>query len=120
MHLLPARFAFNWLRGRRRRTIAFEFVAGVLVLSIVLLAVLPTQSPVFDSHPAPAASYADAIDRIMRRQAADDRVAAPGGRSVVMTHGMPTARVIVLFHGLTNSPKQFEHLAAQLFAAGHT
>jgi len=64
------------------------------------------------------ASYADAVDRITRRQEADDRVAAPGGRSVFMTHGMPTARVIVLFHGLTNSPKQFEHLAALLYAAG--
>jgi esterase/lipase len=90
----------------------------VLVLLIVLLAVLPIQTPVFASHPAPAASYADAVDRITRRQQADDRVATPGGQSVVMTHGMPTARVIVLFHGFTNSPRQFEHLAALLFAAG--
>jgi esterase/lipase len=35
-----------------------------------------------------------------------------------MTHGTPTARIVVLFHGLTNSPKQYEHLAAILYAAG--
>jgi alpha-beta hydrolase superfamily lysophospholipase len=35
-----------------------------------------------------------------------------------MTHGAPTARIVVLFHGLTNSPKQYEHLAALLYASG--
>jgi len=116
--LIPERVASDWLRGGRRRAIALEIVAGVLVVLIALLAVLPIRRAGFDSHPAPAASYAEAVDRITRRQAADDRVAAPGGRSVFMTHGMPTPRVVVLFHGFTNSPKQFEHLAALLFTAG--
>jgi esterase/lipase len=95
-----------------------EALATVALFAIALMALIPT--PVVDarSHPAPALSYSDAIDRIVRRQQADDRVAAPGGRSVFMSHGARTPRVVVLFHGFTNSPRQYEHLAARLFAAG--
>jgi alpha-beta hydrolase superfamily lysophospholipase len=35
-----------------------------------------------------------------------------------MTHGHRTARVVVLFHGLTNSPRQYEHLGDILYEAG--
>ena len=96
------------------------FVAAVIV-TIVLLglaAVIPTQTRDFISHGTPARNYADAIDRVARQQDADDRVVAPGGRSVLMTHGAPTARTVLLLHGLTNSPRQYEHLALRLHAAG--
>ena len=93
--------------------------AGIVGLGwIVLAATLPTHTREFSSHPMPARDYADAIDRVARQQDADDRVVAAGGRSVLLTHGAQTARSVILLHGLTNSPKQYEHLAARLYAAG--
>lgn len=88
------------------------------MLVIVLVAVIPTQISGFVSRPAPAHSYAEAVGDIARRRQVDDRVAAPGGGSILLTHGAPSSRAVVLFHGLTNSPKQYEHLAALLYAAG--
>ena len=45
-------------------------------------------------------------------------MAVTGGRSILLTHGSRTARIVVLFHGLTNSPKQYEHLGTLLYKAG--
>ena len=95
-----------------------EVVAGAALLVIALMALVPPGAADFSSHPAPASSYDDAVNRIVMRQQRDDRVAAPGGRSILMTHGVRTARIVVLFHGLTNSPKQYEQLGAILYEAG--
>jgi esterase/lipase len=91
--------------------------AGVLLL-IAIAAVVPTRTADLVSHTAPSRDYADAVERVARRQVEDDRVAAPGGRSVLLTHGGRTARVVVLFHGFTNSPSQYAHLGMRLYAAG--
>ena len=98
----------TWLAG---------VVTGV-ILVIALAAVIPTQTRDLVSHATPARDYADAISRVIRQQEADDRVVAPGGRSVLLTHGGRTGRTDILFHGFTNSPRQYEHLAARLYAAG--
>ena len=93
-------------------------VVTAVALLILLAATLPVPTAGLVSHAAPATDYADAIARIARRQQADDLVAADGGRSIFLTHGARRARAVVLFHGFTNSPRQFEHLAAMLYAAG--
>jgi esterase/lipase len=103
---------------RERSRIIFEIAAGAAIFLILLAAVIPTRPVNFASQPAPARTYAEALGRVAERQQADDRVAAPGGRSVFMTHGAPTSRVVVLFHGFTNSPRQYEHLAARLYEHG--
>ncbi|HEY4215787.1 MAG TPA: alpha/beta hydrolase [Gemmatimonadaceae bacterium] len=95
-----------------------EIIAGVVIVLILILALVPTRIAGFTSEPAPARSFDEAVNRIRQRQAVDDRVAAPGGRSIFLSHDARTARVVVLFHGFTNSPKQYEHLGQQLFAAG--
>jgi esterase/lipase len=104
------------LRHPRKKWL--EVLAGAALLVIALIALVPPRAADFRSHPAPALSYADAVNRIVTRQQADDQVAAPGGRSILMTHGARTARIVVLFHGLTNSPKQYEHLGTFLYDAG--
>lgn len=38
--------------------------------------------------------------------------------STLLTHGAPTERAVVLFHGFTNCPRQFAQLADLLFAQG--
>ncbi|HEY2376030.1 MAG TPA: alpha/beta fold hydrolase [Gemmatimonadaceae bacterium] len=66
-------------------------------------------------HPA----YSRAVAAIARRQAVDDSVAVPGARSILLTEGTKAPRVIVLLHGLTDSPRQFEALAYLLRADGN-
>jgi len=67
-------------------------------------------------HPA----YARSVSAIARRQAADDSVAVPGARSILLTEGAKSPRVLVLLHGLTDSPRQFEALAYLMHADGNT
>ena len=70
-------------------------------------------------HPVPPPlDYADVAARVARRQVEDDSVVAPGGRSILMTHGQRTPRVFVLLHGFTNSPTQFQDVGARLFGGG--
>lgn len=64
-------------------------------------------------------SYNRSVAAIARRQAIDDSVAAPGARSILLARGAPTARAIVLLHGLTDSPRQFEAFAYLLHADGN-
>ncbi|MGH7617105.1 MAG: alpha/beta hydrolase [Gemmatimonadaceae bacterium] len=92
-------------------------VAGLLV-AIATMAMLPTRAVDPASHAAPVTRYADAVARIERQQSVDARVAAVGGGTLFMTHGRRTARVVVLFHGFTDSPRQFVHVAARLFETG--
>ncbi|MGZ3332366.1 MAG: alpha/beta hydrolase [Gemmatimonadaceae bacterium] len=47
-----------------------------------------------------------------------DTVVAAGGEPIVLVHGHRTPRAFVLFHGLTNSPRQFKRLAAILYESG--
>lgn len=64
-------------------------------------------------------AYLSSLAAISRRQAVDDSIAVPGARSILLATGGPTARAIVLLHGLTDSPRQFERLAYLLYADGN-
>ena len=68
-------------------------------------------------HPHPAASYAAAMKRVGVLTLAD-AIAAPGGESIALVHGRRTARAAVLFHGFTNSPRQFRRIAETLYERG--
>jgi carboxylesterase len=68
-----------------------------------------------NGHPA----YGRSVSAIARRQAVDDSVAVPGARSILLTVGTKAPRVIVLLHGLTDSPRQFEALAYLMHADGN-
>jgi esterase/lipase len=74
-------------------------------------------APVF-SQGLPSQGYDASITLIRRRQASDDAIGDPRARSILLTHGSRSARAIVLFHGLTDSPRQFETLAHLLHDAG--
>ncbi len=41
------------------------------------------------------------------------------GRTMLLFHGRTVERVVVLFHGLTSTPKQFQRYAHALFERGH-
>ena len=96
----------------------FDDAIRRLALVVGLAATIPLRSGDLRSHPFPAANYRSALDQVARRQVADDRVVAPGGRTVLLTHGERTPRVDVLLHGFTDSPSQFAELADSLFQRG--
>ena len=89
-----------------------------VVLFFGLVAFTPTRLGDLNAHPMPVADYTAAINRIMALQSAEDTVVAPGGGSILLTHGHRTARVVVLYHGLTDSPLQYFPFAQRLFAEG--
>jgi len=73
-----------------------------------------------ESHPKPVANYEEAIARVKAMQEKDNQDLA---RDVCITklydHGAQTEHVIVLLHGFTNCPEQFNELGKQYFEAGH-
>jgi alpha-beta hydrolase superfamily lysophospholipase len=89
-----------------------------VVLFFGLVAFTPTRLGDLHAHPMPVADYAAAVARITALQSQEDSVVSPGGGSIFLTHGHRTARVVVLFHGLTDSPLQYFPLAKRLFDEG--
>lgn len=74
----------------------------------------------FESHPQPVTDYDEAVIRVMAMQEADNQDLT---RDVCITklydHGKQTDHVIVLLHGFTNCPEQFNELGKQHFEAGN-
>jgi pimeloyl-ACP methyl ester carboxylesterase len=79
---------------------------------------IPARAGDVRSHAHPAATFADAVARAERIVTQRDADAASGGETIFLDHGRRTARAVVLFHGLTDSPRQFAGLADSLFADG--
>jgi len=92
----------------------------VVIAGVVAAAVLawPRSRPWIASHPHPATGYADAIRRVDELRAADGPEVSPACRTRLWTHGRSTARVIVLLHGLTNCPAQFDSLGRLSYERG--
>jgi carboxylesterase len=79
---------------------------------------LPLTPRGLGARPNPARTYAEALRRVAALQAKDSERIAPDCRTRVYTHGARTGRVIVMFHGLTNCPAQFDSLARVAYARG--
>lgn len=75
--------------------------------------------PVVAPPPRPAPDYAGALARIAALQQAEDSRVNPRCRTTLLTHGAPTPAAIVLFHGFTNCPAQFDLFGRQLFERGY-
>jgi pimeloyl-ACP methyl ester carboxylesterase len=71
----------------------------------------------------PAVSYEEAVARLASLpadgQEGNTAVLNPVCPTQLRTHGQPTPRVIVIFHGYTTCPAQWNELADDLFAQGH-
>lgn len=88
------------------------------MLALGVAAAVPTRAGDLSSHPNPARTYGDAEARAKQVIASDESVVADGGATILLSHGRRTARAVVLFHGFTDSPRQFEELARILYASG--
>lgn len=100
------------------RTVAL--MAGlVIALAVASLVVWPASTPRLDARPSPTASHDEAIERFQEVTAgeAELNVFEPC-ESRLLTHGERTDVAVVLFHGLTNCPRQFVEFGTLLFDAG--
>jgi len=97
-----------------------RFAAVLLLLIVVALIGLarPLSPRGLESHPRPARDYDDALRRVDALRALDSDAIASVCRTMLYTHGARTARAIVIFHGLTNCPAQFDSLARIAYARG--
>ncbi|HTD35528.1 MAG TPA: alpha/beta fold hydrolase [Candidatus Elarobacter sp.] len=64
--------------------------------------------------------YAEALRRYEELARRDDETIHPRGGSMLLAHGRPTRRAVLLLHGLTASPMQCDALARSLHANGDT
>ncbi len=114
---MQARADRRWLR---RLGIALGVLLALLVLTAGYLFLAPVGVAEIAGTPRPAATYDAAMSRFgeveARETARGDLLAEC--RSRVLSSGSRSARSIVLLHGYTNCPQQFERLGEQLQAAG--
>ncbi len=92
-------------------------LAFALLLSVVLLT-RPLTPEGLRSQARPVASYGEAVRLVDSLRAADTPAIASDCGTRLYTRGERTGRVIVLLHGLTNCPEQFDSLGRTLFANG--
>jgi alpha-beta hydrolase superfamily lysophospholipase len=98
-----------------------RFLLGTLVAvaaAWVALGLVP--SGVRATPPHPAAGYEDALRRIARFGTSDpESLVSLDCRTRVLTHGHKTHRAVVLLHGFTNCPAQFDSLGAGFAKIGY-
>ncbi len=89
----------------------------VLVLAGVWL-VTPGPRRGLEPVPRPASSHMEALRLLDSLRAADPPAISSECGTRLLTHGVPTPHVVVLLHGLTNCPAQFDSLGGIAFARG--
>ena len=97
------------------------WIFAFALLSLILWTALrPNSISGLESHPKPVSKYEEALARAKAMQDEDNKDLA---RDVCITrlydHGKQTEHVIVLIHGFTNCPEQFNDLGKQYFEAGN-
>src|SRR5437899_2947807 len=95
----------------------FAIAWRLALLSFGLAALVPARTGSLGPRPNPAHDYAAAVELAAAFQRGDS-MAARGGESILLLHGARAPRVVVLFHGISNSPRQYHQLAAALYESG--
>ena len=91
---------------------------AVLVAAIGWLVLAPFDGADLRAHPRPASSFAVALAGIDSLAAQDDARIHERCKLRLFHHGHPTGRVVLLYHGLTNCPQQFDEFARRVHAMG--
>ncbi len=93
-------------------------ICGLLV-AIVLILLTPWQSGHIHPHSHPAQNYNEALQLVELLRADEPQGMNPLNRAQLMTHGKKTDRAIILVHGYTSDPQQFQELGKRLYALGY-
>ena len=105
--------------GRRRDV--WWAIAGITLALITVAAIAllrPVHPPPLAADPHPVLDYGEAVRRLLALGNDDTCAIAPECRTRLLLHGHRTGRVVVLLHGLTNCPAQFDSLGRELAAGG--
>lgn len=99
-------------------------LAGLIFLGLlgimVILGVIPVKTGYLEiSHADPAATYADSAARIQAVIDAEQGQVCDICGTRLYTHGDRTQKAVILVHGLTNSPRQFQEIGQQLYNDGY-
>ena len=105
-HTRMAKRAAVWILG---------LAAGAMALWIAA-APIPPVPP--SAPPSPPRDHEDALARFHRAHAGTDSSIRVDCLPRLLTHGHKTERAVVLLHGFTNCPKQFDSLAVLLYERG--
>ncbi|WP_051062725.1 alpha/beta hydrolase [Ilumatobacter nonamiensis] len=91
----------------------------VAALVVVIVIIWPAPTPRLRSQSSPTSTHAEAVARFgeVTGDEAELDVFEPC-ESQLLTHGERTEVAVVLFHGLTNCPRQFVEFGTMLFDAG--
>jgi pimeloyl-ACP methyl ester carboxylesterase len=99
---------------------------GLVILLIIAGAALylfwPVNPRAFAASSDPAADYEEAVSRVEALNAQEDAQGAALHslcKTKLLTHGQKTERVVVLVHGFTTCPNQYQSLAPRLFDLGY-
>lgn len=90
-----------------------------LLLVVLLLALIPVGTGNIQSKANPAVGFDDSVQRIDAVLAAEAGQVCGECGSRFYSHGEKTATVVVLIHGLSNSPRQFQEMGEELYASGY-
>jgi carboxylesterase len=96
------------------------WIIALALLSLILwVAFRPISISGLESRPEPVTNYKEAVARVKAMQEEDNQDSA---RDVCITklhdHGAQSEHVIILLHGFTTCPEQFDELGNQYFEAG--
>lgn len=91
--------------------------ASLLIFSLFLFKEIDTEE--LHRDPQPLTFYRDAERHISGLKSLDDEEVYANCRTQFLSHGDITERAIILFHGYTSCPKQFEELGNMLFEKGY-
>lgn len=94
-------------------------VAGGLIAVVLVLGFWPVSISGLGADPDPTTTFDDAVARFDDVAASETDVYPPC-RSRLLHHDAPTEVVVVLFHGLTNCPRQYVELATEMHDQGAT
>jgi pimeloyl-ACP methyl ester carboxylesterase len=95
--------------------------ATTAAVPVVVIYSWPLRARTLSQAPASRVSFADAIaaaDGTIAAEAADPAV-RPQSQSRLLVHGARTRKAVVLLHGYTLGPDQFDELARRFFARGY-
>lgn len=104
-------------RPTRRRVIVGVAILAGLALGYVVA--WPADVPALESRASATQTHAEAVERFAELVADEtDLGVLDACRSRLLTHDDAAAVSVVLFHGLTNCPKQFAEFGRRLFENG--
>jgi pimeloyl-ACP methyl ester carboxylesterase len=92
---------------------------ALIAIIVVALAAIPVSTRGLGAEPEPTGSYDEAVDRFEASTDGEDGTVYEPCESILLDHGERTDRSIVLFHGLTNCPKQFRDFGQHLHDQGY-